>query len=236
MKTDTVKDLSEILQKIFPRGTWAPLPAASGAELPARLSRRGRRIPARVDGMADAAERRATYDDVLNAPQHIVAELVFGTLHQTPRPALPHSMAASALGEELGPPFKRGRGGPGGWMILDEPEIHLDQHVVVPDLAGWRRERLPEVPLAAFIELAPDWACEVLSPSTRALDRGQKLRVYALHGVKHVWLVEPLEKLIEVVELDGETYRIVGVATGDGDVRLRPFDAIELPLAALWQR
>ena len=121
-------------------------------------------------------------------------------------------------------------------MILFEPEIHLGRHVVVPDLGGWRRERMPEVPLSAFFELAPDWVCEVLSPSTRALDRGQKLRVYASYGVRHVWLVEPLEKLIEELELDGETYRIIGAATGDGGARLRPFDAIELSLAALWQR
>lgn len=186
--------------------------------------------------MAEAAERQATYNDVLNAPEHVVAEIVFGTLYQSPRPAIAHSIAAAAIGEELGPPFKRGRGGPGGWMILDEPEIHLGQHVVVPDLGGWRRERMPQVPLAAFFELSPDWVCEVLSPSTRALDRGQKLRVYAEHGVRRVWLVEPLEKLVEVLELDGDTYRIVSAATGDDDVRLRPFDAIALSLAALWQR
>jgi len=174
--------------------------------------------------MADAAERRATYDDVLQCPAHVVAELVFGTLHQSPRPETPHALAASALGEELGPPFKRGRGGPGGWMIIDEPEIHLGEHVVVPDLGGWRRERLPEVPVAPYFELTPDWVGEVLSPSTRALDRGQKLRVYAEHRVAFVWLVE-LEQLVEVLELDGATYRIVDTAQGDANVRLRPFDA-----------
>ncbi len=186
--------------------------------------------------MADAAKRRATYDDVLSCPEHVVAEVVFGTLYQSPRPAAVHSLAASAIGEELGPPFKRGRGGPGGWMILDEPEIHLGEQIVVPDLAGWRRERLPEVPAAAYLELAPDWVCEVLSPSTRALDRGQKLRVYAEHRVGFVWLVEPLEQLVEVLELDGPTYRIVDNAQGDVSVRLKPFDAIEFPLGALWQR
>jgi len=186
--------------------------------------------------MAQAAERRATYEDVLRSPSHVVAELLFGTLYRSPRPATSHALAASAIGEELGPPFKRGRGGPGGWMIIDEPEIHLGEHVVVPDLGGWRRERLPEVPLAAYFELATDWVCEVLSPSTRALDRGQKLRVYAEHRVAFAWLVEPLEKLIEVLELDGPTYRIVDTAQGEGNVRLRPFDAIEMPLSALWQR
>ena len=186
--------------------------------------------------MADAAKRRATYEDVLSSPEHVVAEIVFGTLYQSPRPAALHAVAASAVGEELGPPFKRGRGGPGGWMILDEPEIHLGEHVVVPDIGGWRRARMPEVPAAAYLELAPDWVCEVLSPSTRALDRGQKLRVYAEHGVGFIWFVEPLEQLVEVLELDGATYRIVDSAQGDMAVRLKPFDAIEFPLGALWQR
>jgi Uma2 family endonuclease len=186
--------------------------------------------------MADAAQRRATYEDVLSSPPHIVAEVLFGTLYQSPRPATPHSLAASAVGEELGPPFKRGRSGPGGWMILDEPEVHLGDHIVVPDLGGWRRERMPEVPLTAYLELALDWVCEVLSPSTRALDRGPKLRVYAEYGVGSVWLMEPLEKLLEVLELDGATYRIAQTFEGDAAVRARPFDAIELQLSALWMR
>lgn len=185
---------------------------------------------------ADAAERRATYEDVLSSPPHVVAEVLFGVLYQSPRPATPHAIAASALGEELGPPFKRGRNGPGGWMILDEPELHLGEHIVVPDLGGWRRERLPEVPDAAFLDLAPDWVCEVSSPSTRRLDRGPKRDVYRDHAVPWLWLVEPLDKLIEVLKLDGESYRVLLTATGDDLVRLPPFDAIELPLSALWQR
>lgn len=184
---------------------------------------------------ADRAKRRATYEDVISAPANTVAEIVDGELHLNPRPAIPHAVAASAIAEELGPPFKRGRGGPGGWMILHEPELHLADHVVVPDLGGWKRARLPEDPDVAFIEIAPDWVCEVLSPSTRALDRGRKLSVYAQHGVAFAWLVEPQQKFVEVLELDGASYRIVQTATGDDPIRLRPFDAIELPLAALWQ-
>jgi Uma2 family endonuclease len=185
---------------------------------------------------SEPARRRATYEDVLASPPHVVAEVVYGILYQSPRPAVPHAAASSAIGEELGPPFKRGRGGPGGWMILDEPELHLGEHIVVPDLGGWRRERMPELPDAAYITLPPDWICEVLSPSTRALDRGDKLRVYAEHGVRHAWFVEPLERFVEVLRLDGATYRIVQTASGDADARLEPFDAIALPLAALWQR
>lgn len=180
-------------------------------------------------------ERRiATYDDVLAAPDHVVAELVGGVLHTSPRPRLVHAGVASVLGEELGPPFRRGRGGPGGWLILDEPELHLGADILVPDLAGWRRERMPELPDQAFVSLAPDWACEVLSPSTAVFDRRDKLPVYAREAVTHVWLIDPAARLLEVLRLDGATYRIVAAFAGDESVRAEPFDAIEPALAALW--
>jgi Uma2 family endonuclease len=136
--------------------------------------------------MGDPAKRRATYDDVLAAPAHVVAEVVNGVLHTQPRPAPPHSLASSRLGGELMGPFDRGKGGPGGRLILDEPELHLGEHIVVPDLGGWRRARMPRVPReVAFFTLAPDWICEVVSPSTQAFDRGDKLDVYARAGVAH---------------------------------------------------
>ena len=121
-------------------------------------------------------------------------------------------------------------------MILDEPEIHLAEHVLVPDLGGWRRERLPAVPDDAYITLAPDWACEVLSQSTRRLVRGPKREAYAEHLVEWLWFVEPLDQLVEVLHLDGPTYRVVQTATGNDPARLPPFDAIELPLSVFWQR
>jgi Uma2 family endonuclease len=141
------------------------------------------------------------------------------------------------LGEELGPPFNRGRGGPGGWIILDEPELHLDANVLVPDLAGWRRERLPEIPQnQAYFDLAPDWICEVISPSTAALDRGEKRRVYLEQRVTHLWFVDPDPQVLEVFILDGASYRLVDVYSGDQRVRAVPFDAIEMDLGALWAR
>src|SRR6187200_1309348 len=115
--------------------------------------------------MADPARKPDVYAELAALPSHLVGQIIDGVLHTQPRPALRHAQAASVLGEELGPPFKRGRGGPGGWIILDEPELHLGRNILVPDLAGWRRERMPEVPDAAWFELAPDWACEVISPS-----------------------------------------------------------------------
>jgi Uma2 family endonuclease len=175
-------------------------------------------------------------------PSHLVAEIVGGVLHTMPRPARRHTIAASNLGEELGPPFKRGRGGPGGWVILDEPELHLGTmpDILVPDLAGWRRQRMPDAvgedDAPPYYDLAPDWACEVLSPRTEALDRGEKMPVYARERVRDVWLVDPIEQTLEAFRLDDQRYVLLGVHHGAARVRVEPFDAIELDLAILWSR
>lgn len=184
--------------------------------------------------MADAP-RFATYADLLEVPAHRVAELISGTLRSHPRPAGPHAAAASSLGEELGPPFKRGRGGPGGWLIIDEPEIHLGADVVVPDLAGWRRERLPKLPDAPFVSLHPDWVCEVLSPSTEKTDRTEKLPIYARESVDHAWLVNPRAKTLEVFRRQGREWLLIGTYKDADRVRAEPFAAFELDLDVLWQ-
>jgi Uma2 family endonuclease len=180
------------------------------------------------------ARRKATYQDVLDAPEHLVAEVLAGDLYTHPRPAGPNTEAASVLGMDLGGAFHRGRGGPGGWIILDEPELHLGPDIMVPDLGGWRRARLPAVPNAAHIELAPDWACEVLSPSTALVDRRLKLPIYAREKVQHVWLVDPAARSVEVFRLDGESYRLIVTHGEDEVVRLEPFAEIELELGPLW--
>ena len=178
--------------------------------------------------------RPATYEDLLAVPDHLVAEIIDGELITSPRPATRQIAAASALGDELGPPFRRGRGGPGGWVILDEPELHVVGQILVPDLAGWRRERMPEIPDAAFFDLAPDWVCEVLSPSTAALDRTRKWHHYAQAGVRHLWFVDPAPRTLEVYQLDAGSWRLISSAAGDVLVRAVPFDAVEIDLASLW--
>ena len=180
--------------------------------------------------------RRATYGDLLALPAHVVGEIINGELVTSPRPASPHARASSSIGGELYGPFDRGRGGPGGWIILDEPELHLLGNVLVPDLAGWRRSRMPEMPDATAFELAPDWVCEVLSPSTAKLDRADKLPIYARAGISHVWLADPAPQLLEALRLESGGYRIVGTWHGDVQARAEPFDAIELDLAALWAK
>ena len=186
--------------------------------------------------MAEPAKRAATYEDLCAVPDTRVAEILFGVLYSFPRPASPHAAAASSLGEELGPPFKRGRGGPGGWVILDEPELHPAADIVVPDLAAWRRERMPEMPHTAAFVLAPDWVCEVLSPSTAALDRTDKATVYAREGVVHMWHVDPIARTLEVFQLECCRYVRLRAWRDDAVVRAEPFDAIELDLAVLWAR
>lgn len=183
--------------------------------------------------MATPASKRATYEDLRDLPDYVVGEIVNGELHISPRPALPHARAAGRIAGDLDGPFDRGRNGPGGWIILPEPELHLGPDVVVPDIAGWRRERPPDL-TAAFASLPPDWLCEVLSPGTVRFDRAEKLAVYARAGVHHVWLVDPLAQLLEVLALDSGTWRIIATHTGNAVIPAVPFDAIELELAAFW--
>ena len=181
-----------------------------------------------------AGHQPATYQDILALPDYVNGEIVDGELFVSPRPGPKHTVASSTLGIDLGGPFQRGRGGPGGWWILDEPELHLGGDVLVPDLAGWRRERMPHTPASAWFDLAPDWVCEVLSPSTAILDRTRKLPVYARERVSWLWLIDPRNRTLEVLRLEGESWLVAGSYGGDQKAHLPPFDAIELELEALW--
>ena len=179
-------------------------------------------------------DRPATYEDLEKVPDIMVAENVDDELHASPRPELPHAHVSSAFGALIGGPYHYNRGGPGGWWILDEPELHFGRNVLVPDMAGWRRTRLPRVPDAAFLSVAPDWVCEVLSPSTASLDRAKKLTIYAREQVSHAWLVDPATRTLEVLQLEAGRWVILAVHVGAEVVRAAPFTEIELELASLW--
>jgi Uma2 family endonuclease len=179
-------------------------------------------------------DRHATYDDLVALPDTVVAEIVHGELHATPRPAMRHIRTGSVLGRKLGGPYDDGLGGPGGWWILDEPEFHLSDDVLVPDLAGWRRSRMARYPDAAYATVAPDWVCEILSPSTSQLDRVQKLGIYAREHVSHAWLADPLARTLEVLRLESGRWTILATHAGAEVVRADPFAEIEIDLQALW--
>jgi Uma2 family endonuclease len=186
--------------------------------------------------MREPPTRRATRADLDALPEHVAGELIRGVLYTLPRPRARHQFAGSALGAELFGPFQRGRGGPGGWWILDEPGIRLpalDVEEVVPDLAGWRRERLPELPEGP-IDVVPDWVCEVLSPTTRQHDLRIKRPLYAEAGVGHMWLVDVDARTVVVSRNEGGRWVELGVWAESERLRAEPFEAFELPLADLW--
>lgn len=193
--------------------------------------------------MVQFAMKRATYADLLAVPPKdgVNLELIDGEIYSFNRPAIPHTAARSQLSMLVGPPFRYGRGGPGGWVILDEPGLHFgprsDPHtVLIPDLGGWRRERMPETPGTPAIYLAPDWVCEVLSPSTALHDRKRKMKVYAKEEVSFLWLIDPILRSLETYRLEGGAWRSVAVFGEDEKIRAEPFEAIELDLADIWAR
>ena len=180
--------------------------------------------------------RKATYADLVALPEGLVGELIDGDLVATPRPGGPHTLTAIALGAELYGPFQRGRGGPGGWWILDEPELHFGTDVLVPDVAGWKRERMPEVPEGSAFVVRPDWVCEVVSPSTARVDRLRKMPIYAREGVSHLWLVDPMLKTLEAFALENGRWSLLATFGDDATARIAPFDAIDLELGPIFER
>lgn len=189
-------------------------------------------------GLPAEKRSRATYADLLAVPSNMVAEIINGELRTLPRPAPRHAKASSVLGMRIGPPFQLGEGGPGGWQIIDEPGLHLAEDVLVPDLAGWRVERMPDLPETAYFAIPPDWICEVLSPSTAAEDRAEKMPIYARENVNHAWLLDPIARTLEVFALDMSKRRwmLEGVYRDAACVRAAPFEAVEINLALLWAK
>jgi len=181
------------------------------------------------------ARKKATYEDLCALPETMVGEILNGELVATPRPSFRHGNAATQLGSELAGPFQSGKGGgPGGWWIIVEPEIHLGEHVLVPDLGGWRRERMPALPDTNWTDLPPDWVCEILSPRTVKLDRTVKMPLYSEHGVRHVWLLDPEHRTLEVFRLEGSKWMLLSTHAEEQRVRAEPFQEVELELGLLW--
>jgi Uma2 family endonuclease len=184
--------------------------------------------------MSQTMSRPATPADIEALPPHVVGEIAFGALHTHPRPTPRHAKASGEVFGELRDPFGLGRGGPGGWILLPEPELHLGQHILVPDLAGWRRERLPKLPDTAYIDTPPDWVCEVLSPATARFDRTDKLAIYATFGVSHCWYVDPIVRTLEVLALQGDKWLLTATFKDTDAVCAPPFEAHTFQLDLLW--
>jgi len=188
--------------------------------------------------MAARVRDHATYEDLLNAPENMIAELVDGELYTWPQPRGGHIRAASRLGAILGPAYDFGEGGPGGWHILDEPELHfaLNERVLIPDLAGWRIERMPDVPSDHRFTITPDWVCEILSPATARFDRLTKMQIYAKYGVGHVWIIDLDQRYLEAKRLENGRWTDVAIHAGNETARIEPFDAIAIDLTRIWGR
>jgi Uma2 family endonuclease len=182
------------------------------------------------------ARQRATYEDLCKVPEYKVAEIIDGELVVSPRPASPHALAAWGIGMDLGPFHcpPGSAGAPGGWWLLFEPELHLGDDVIVPDLAGWRRQRMPVLPNVAAFTQAPDWVCEVVSPSTVRVDRARKMRIYARERVPHLWMVEPLARTLEVYRFEAGHWVLVVTHAGSERVRAEPFAEVELSMERWW--
>ena len=190
--------------------------------------------------MSDAVKKKkkATYDDILKLPDNVVGEIIDGELYVSPRPHPRHALAASSLCAELVGPFSKGKGGgPGGWIILLEPELHLgtENEFFVPDIAGWKKERLPRLPEEAHISVIPNWVCEILSPSNARLDRVKKVPRYASLGVEYLWLINPRDKLLEAFRLEKGQWLLLTSHTDTDKVRVAPFEAMEFDLGSLWE-
>ena len=184
--------------------------------------------------MTDVARKTATYEDLCSLPDNLVGEIIDGELFATPRPSYRHGRATAVLDRRLGGPFDLGEGGPGGWWIMVEPEVHLGDHVLVPDLAGWRRQRMPSIPEGSWSDIPPDWVCEVLSPSTVRIDRIKKMGICAQFGVPYLWLIDPDGKTLEVFKLESGRWTRVSAHAENDKVRAEPFQEVEIELKTLW--
>ncbi|MBF0119048.1 MAG: Uma2 family endonuclease [Desulfobacterales bacterium] len=187
--------------------------------------------------MLTPIKTNANYEDLYTIPENMIGEIIDGELYAMPRPSYRHSNAASIIGWQIIGPYRFGIGGPGGWIILDEPEIKFSESksdTVVPDLAGWKKERMPELPKKNWTSIAPDWICEVLSPKTNKHDRKKKMPIYAKFGVSFLWLVNPIEKTLEIFKLASGKWSLLDFFSDDDKACAEPFHDIEIELKNFW--
>jgi len=185
--------------------------------------------------MAEAARTKKSYADLFDLPENVIGEIIDGEIIATPRPSRKHVSAGSSLGYQIGPRYQFGEsGGPGGWLILIEPEVGLGDDIIVPDLAGWRKERFPIEEPHNWISISPDWICEILSPSTVRIDKIRKMPLYALHGVPFLWLLDPSNKTLEVFRLESGRWLVLGTFAENDRVCAEPFLEAEIDLGNLW--
>lgn len=185
--------------------------------------------------MAELAKKKTTYEDLYTIPENMTGEIIDGELIVTPRPSRKHTYASSILGGRVLPAYHFGeRGGPGGWVIIIEPEIGLGEDILVPDLAGWRRERFPVSEESNYISVAPNWVCEILSPSTFRNDKIRKMPIYARHTVEHIWFIDPTAMTMDSFRLESCRWVLLGSYAENDKVRVEPFQDIEINLGELW--
>jgi Uma2 family endonuclease len=185
--------------------------------------------------MSEPAKKKATYEDLFNIPENMTGEIIDGELIVSPRPSRKHGYSATALGASVISPYQFGQGGgPGGWIILVEPEIGLGSDILVPDLAGWRRERFPVEEPHNWISVAPDWVCEILSPNTFRRDKVLKMPLYARNGIQYFWLIDPIAKTLDTFRLEAGRWIVSGIYAENDKVRTEPFPEVEIDLNLLW--
>lgn len=185
--------------------------------------------------MSEPAKKRASYQDLFNLPENMTGQIIDGELIVTPRPSRKHVFAATTLGSKVTTTYHFGEGGgPGGWIILIDPEIALGEDILVPDLAGWKEERFPEAEDHNWISVVPDWICEILSPHTAKTDKTEKMPIYARHGVSRLWLIDPLARTLDVYGLETDRWMVMGLYAEEDTVRAEPFQEVAISLAGLW--
>ncbi len=184
--------------------------------------------------MAESATRKATYDDLLAVPEHLIAEIIDGALETRRFPPPKHAYAYTALVRTIAHPFLGKEPELNDWWVLNRVELHLGEHVLVPDLAGWRRERLPKLPETAWFELPPDWVCEIISPATARLDRGPKREIYDQFAVPHLWFVDPDARTLEAFALRDGAWVLIASHADDDEIAVAPFATVPFALDTLW--